>query len=163
MEPKLTEHVREVDGRPVSILVDDVHLLAHFDDFFLPFDEVISLVARALAGTHGYVHTALRVEKTVGRSRCVTVNASSGAFWGLRKSRTYPSHLVHGKPEPTSSLCVWGEWTDASTFRLYTTYAGGTAPREIHDPKIPLSEMDAAIAFWTTHALIADVESATNA
>ncbi len=156
MEPQLTEHVREVDGRSVSILVDDVHLLAHLDDFFVPFEEVISLVARTIAGTHGHVHTALHVEKPVGRSRCVAVSASSDAFWGLRKGRTYPSHLVHGEPEPTSDRCVWGDWTGPSTFRLYTTYAGKPAPSEIHDPQMSLSKMDAAIAFWTTHALIAD-------
>jgi len=41
-------------------------------------------------------------------------------------------------------------------FDLLTCYPGAAAPREIHDPEIPLDEIDDAIAFWSGHALVVD-------
>lgn len=57
---------------------------------------------------------------------------------------------------PTPDFTAWLRREASGELRLITLYAGRPAPREIHDPDIPLDAIDDSIAFWTRHALAAD-------
>jgi hypothetical protein len=57
-------------------------------------------------------------------------------------------------------VCLWG-WWEPDAFIIHTVYPGKVAPREIHDPEIPLSELPAAIEFWRRHAIMTTVDGYT--
>jgi len=151
----LREVALTVDGQPLALLVDDAHLRAHVDDLFVPLDVVFERVGRALGPPEeGFVQRTIRFDAPVGRTGCVP--AGEEAFWGYRRGRDTPSRLVLGEKQPTDRLCAWGEWQAPGRFRLYTAYPGAPAPREIHDPDLPLAALDASIAFWSRHALVVE-------
>ncbi len=154
MDGTTTTAVVTVNGRDVTVTFDETHLLAHVEDFFVPWEEVLRVAATAVdPSTRGMSIATVNVGRPVGRSRLVALDTSDQAYWGFRPGRIRPSHLIACEPRPTHLVTAWGEWTDANTLVLHTVFPGPSAPREIHDPDLPLDEIDASIEFWTTHAL----------
>jgi len=101
-----------------------------------------------------WVHADWQLAEPVGHSGLRRVPANgSVSFWGYRTGRRIPSHLCVGEREPTRSVCIWG-WWEPDAFIIHTIYPGTVAPREIHDPEIPLADLPAAIEFWRRHAII---------
>jgi hypothetical protein len=87
----------------------------------------------------------------VGETGVVRIKGRS--FWGFRRNRDIPSHLVHGKKRKTRRLTVVGRW-EKGGFVLRTVYAGDPAPLEIHDPDIALRQLPESVEFWSTHAIV---------
>jgi hypothetical protein len=146
---------------PVRIVLRDPdHLRAHLDDFRVPLDRALELARaklEALPRRSGIEHFDFAAPEVVGVTGLKRILPwTRGHFWGLREGRSLPSHLIHGRKQPTRRLCVWGVWQDEETFVLHTLYPGRTAPREIHDPELPLAELPAALAFWTRHAIVSE-------
>lgn len=136
---------------------DEAHLLAHVDHFLVPLDRALGWARDHLATTprQGWVHADVRCPEPVGLSGLADLTTGvAGSFWGRRRGRSLPSHLIVGEKTPTEWLCVWGFWQDQDTFVLHTLYPGRKAPREIHDPELPLKDLPEALAFWTTHAIV---------
>lgn len=156
--PHLDALPMSVDGDVVRLVFDAGHVAAHLGDFSVPWRYVVELIASALTSSRtsrsGVVHQVVRAERIVGMSGCVPVASDSGAFWARRRGRAIPSHVVIGHKVPTHDLCVWGEWTAADEFRLFTCYPGRPAPREIHDPGITPDELTESVEFWSSHALV---------
>ncbi len=140
--------------RDVVVTLDAQHLQAHADDFLIPLDEVIRIVVNALdQGKVGSVSATLDLGRPAGVSRLVQLGGDDHAYWGVRPGRALPSHLIDCAPRPTTLITAWGTWTDRDRLNLETVFPGPSAPREIHDPELPLDEIDASIAFWMRHAL----------
>ena len=144
---------------PVRIqLRDEGHLRAHLDDFRVPLERALDWARGRLEESprrSGGEHFDFFAPEVVGVTGLKRIRPwTRGDYWAPRPGRTLPSHLVVGRKRPTRWLCVWGAWQDAETFVLHTLYPGRTAPREIHDPELPLSELPRALAFWTRHAII---------
>lgn len=143
---------------PQDLLVDDLHLEAHLADLRIPLDHALRLVAEAVPDPPDDP-TCIVVDTgaIAGLSGLRRLEPGDAAWWARRPGREYPSHLVAGALVPTRHLTAWvhreRSWPGAP-LRIRTLYAGEPAPREIHDPNLPLDEMDAAIAFWTAHALV---------
>jgi len=140
------------------IIRDEGHLRAHLDDFAVPLEEALGwAVSRLAASTRrsGWEHFDFRAPHIAGLNNLKKIRPwTRGDFWGRRKGRNLPSHLVVGKKAPTDRLCVWGLWQEDGSFLLHTIYPGRAAPREIHDPELALAELPAAIGFWTRHAIV---------
>ena len=148
---------------------DPSHLEAHIRDFFVHpsellqdiYPEVLKMKPEEAAildafkhkKTLGFQHS-FELPEAVGDSGLVNVCESGiSSFWGYRIGRSIPSHLCLGDKEPTNSLCLWGRW-EPGRFVIHTMYPGKVAPREIHDPELPLEETQAAIDFWRCHAIV---------
>ncbi|HKK49176.1 MAG TPA: hypothetical protein VJ932_08765 [Alkalispirochaeta sp.] len=155
---------------------DPSHVEAHRAEFSRPIDVVLEELRPLIAATRPlmdpretagaapdgapplddarWVHTDRQLAEPVGHSglRAVPTDGSR-SFWGYRPGRHIPSHLCVGEREPTHSVCIWG-WWEPDTFIIHTIYPGTVAPREIHDPEIPLADLPAAIEFWRRHAII---------
>ena len=154
-----TEVLLDVGEDSVVVQFDAAHLMAHADDFTISWSDVLNGIAGALGLCDtriGVVHDGFMQASEVGFTGVVEVEPGDSSFWGYRPSRSVPSHLVVGTKVTTRNLCVWGEWLAPDRFDLWTCYPGGPAPREIHDPEIGLDEIDEAIAFWATHAIVID-------
>lgn len=144
---------------------DPSHLEAHRDEFLRPLDEILEELrphaAQRRPAPGGItqhdeleLHGDFELESTVGESGLREVPPDgSESFWAYRPGRSIPSHLCLGKREPTRHVCLWGRWEPAA-FVIHTLYPGRAAPREIHDPEVPLEELPAAIEFWRNHAII---------
>lgn len=144
-----------IGRRTVEIVFDMPHIAAHLTAFEIPFSRVVDLVRRTIARRpRGEVVKAVRSSSNIGVSKCVTLKPRDVAFWGHRPGREIPSHLVVGAGRPTREMTIVGRWLDRKRFFVRTVYPGPLAPREIHDPEITLGEIDEAIAFWSTHALV---------
>ena len=103
---------------------------------------------------HGWLHRAFQYPGTVGITGLRTVPPDgTESFWGYRRNRTTISHLCHGTKEPTDRVCLWG-WWDGEIFIVHTLYPGEAAPREIHDPELPLDEVAKSLEFWRNHAIV---------
>jgi len=137
---------------------DEGHLRAHVDHFSVPLDRALGWARDELAARperSGWSHFDFECPEVVGVTGLKVVEPGrSGDFWARRRGRTLPSHLIVGEKKTTRDLCVWGFWDDEATFVLHTLYPGKVAPREIHDPELPLKDLPAALAFWTTHAIV---------
>jgi hypothetical protein len=137
---------------------DEGHLRAHLDDFLVPIEQALEWTRSRLAESprrSGPEHFDFRAPGIVGYGGLKRILPwTHGDFWAKRKGRAIPSHLIVGRKRPTRWLCVWGHWKDGETFVLHTLYPGRTAPREIHDPELPLSELPVVLKFWTRHAII---------
>ncbi len=148
---------------------DPSHLDAHIRDFLIHPSELLELIhpevlklkpeerdiLDAFKGnkTLGFQHS-FELPDPVGDSGLVNVCESGNpSFWGYRIGRSIPSHLCLEKKELTTSLCLWGRW-EPGKFVIHTMYPGQVAPREIHDPELPLAELQAAVDFWCCHAIV---------
>jgi hypothetical protein len=140
---------------PTIVLRDESHLRAHLDHFREPLDQVLAWVAEELADRtrEGWAHFDFKCPRPVGLTGVKRLRPWDQSFWAARKGRSLPSHLIVGRKRVTRWLCVWGYWKDG-TFVLHTVYPGLRAPREIHDPEIEWSDMGAAVAFWSRHAIV---------
>jgi hypothetical protein len=140
------------------VLRDEGHLRAHSGDFAVPLELALEWAARRLGaspGRSGWEHFDFEAPRIVGLTGLAVLRPwTRGDFWARRRGRALPSHLIVGRKRPTTRLCVWGFWQDAATFILHTLYPGRAAPREIHDPELPLAELPVALKFWTTHAIV---------
>lgn len=135
------------------------HLSAHIADFSLSWPDVVDAIGDSLnrCGTRqGLVHEGFVQKIEVGLTGLVEVERGDPSFWGYRPGRTVPSHLIVGTRVITRELCVWGKWVTRDRFELLTCYPGGPAPREIHDSELGLDQIDEAIEFWSTHAIVVD-------
>jgi len=144
---------------PIDIVFrDETHLRAHLGDFALPLEAALDLVRSRLATSvreSGFVRFDFETPRIVGKTGLAALHPwTRGDFWARRIGRTLPSHLIVGEKRPTRRLCVWGFRRDEGTFVLHTLYPGRVAPREIHDPELPLADLPAALAFWRRHAII---------
>jgi hypothetical protein len=158
-----SEAVAMVGGDEVVVSFDAGHLLAHADDFSLSWSEILDVIAVSLESIEpraGVVHAGFMQEGVVGMTGVATLDGSDSSFWGYRPGRDVPSHLIVGAKGATREICVWGEWLSHDRFDLWTCYPGGPAPREIHDPDLALTDIDASIAFWSVHAIIIDSSTA---
>ena len=154
---------------------DPAHLEAHRQDFLLPLGEVLAIAREALirrrAGRLPPATAASgtdfgqplwecfpqRCPRAVGRSGLATLRPwTRGDYWACRPGRNRPSHLIPGRLRPTRNLCIWGYWESADNFVIHTLYPGVPAPREIHDPELPVADLAQAIRFWTEHAIIVE-------
>lgn len=137
---------------------DEEHEKAHIDHFSVPLDLALQWVRARLEGLprrSGCEHFDFKAPQKVGLTGLKTIWPwTHGDFWARRRGRTLPSHLIAGRKRSTRRLCVWGFWQDEGTFVLHTLYPGRVAPREIHDPELPLSELPKALKFWTRHAIL---------
>lgn len=136
------------------LVLDETHLAAHLDAFALPRDALLVHVA-ALLHDAGAEPTGREVEldRIVGTSALIELRPEHRPYWGYRVGRSTPSHLLRAHPEPTRWLTAWGHRDQSGVIHVATAYPGRIAPREIHDPDLPLDAIDASIAFWTAHAL----------
>jgi len=146
-------------SRPVRIVFrDETHLVAHRDDFSVPLQQVLDWIRARLEADgprSGWTHIDFKTPQPLGLGGLRRLYPwSRGDFWARRRGRRLPSHLIVGRKRPTRWLCVWGLWADEETFTLHTMYPGRVAPREIHDPELPLSELPGALAFWSRHAIV---------
>lgn len=144
---------------------DPEHLEAHRHEFTRPVEEILEElrpVVRAESGqersqggfVRRWVHIDAELSGPVGVSGLRSVDPDgSMSFWAYRRGRQIPSHLCLGEGELTNRACIWGWWEDAE-FVIHTLYPGRVAPREIHDPEIPLGELPVAIEFWRQHAIL---------
>ena len=140
-------------------LRDEAHLLAHVDHFAVPLETALGWVKDQLTARvehSGWAHFDFICPQVVGLTGLLDVGSESGGFWARRRGRSIPSHLVVGDKAPTTRLCVWGFWQDETTFVLHTLYPGRVAPREIHDPELPVSVLPEALAFWTRNAIVVE-------
>jgi hypothetical protein len=158
------------EKRDITIVIaDPTHLAAHEPDFILQLEAALELVRRKLTDTEPVfgclISDGILADSPVGRSglaelddqgRTGLFGGHRRSFWGYRRQRSIPSHLIEGKKESTNSLCFAGWWVTSAEFRLHTLYPGTPAPREIHDPEISLDELDEAVRFWSRHAIIVD-------
>lgn len=151
------------EKRRVAVIVKDpAHLEAHRAEFAEGLEGALELAAEALGARgrrHGETEAAFAVHcgRIVGYGGLARVRPwTRGDFWAPRNGRSIPSHLIIAKRRPTRFLCVWGEWRDEATFLLHTLYPGKPAPREIHDPALPASELPASIRFWIRHAIVVE-------
>lgn len=142
---------------------DQSHLEAHRADFLFPLEEIMTIVEaaanrRSRTGGGSYPREdkfVCKCGKAVGRGGLARIWPwTRGDYWASRPGRSIPSHLIRGKARKTANLCVWGFWVGPDTFEIHTIYPGKPAPREIHDPALPLAEISRAVAFWKTHAII---------
>lgn len=137
---------------------DEGHLRAHIDDFSVPLDQALDWARERLEASprrSGWEHFDFQAPALVGVTGLQRLRPwSHGDFWAPRKGRTRPSHLIVGSKIPTKRLCVWGFWETSERFVLHTLYPGTVAPREIHDPELPLQNLPEALRFWTRHAII---------
>jgi len=137
---------------------DEGHLRAHVDHFSVPLDTALGWVKVQLASRperSGWSHFDFAAPQAVGFTGLRALWPwTKGAFWAKRRGRSIPSHLIVGTKTKTNRLCVWGFWPDPGTFVLHTLYPGRVAPREIHDPEIPLAELPGALKFWSGHAIV---------
>ncbi len=148
---------------------DPSHLDAHIRDFLIHPSELLGLIysdVLDLKPEENVIIDAFKgkiklgfqqsfeLSEPVGDSGLVNVCESGiSSFWGYRIGRSIPSHLCLGKKEQTNRLCLWGRW-EPGKFVIHTMYPGQVAPREIHDPAIPLEELQEAIDFWRCHAIV---------
>lgn len=144
---------------------DPDHLAAHRDEFSRPVEQLLEELRPFVADApiterddggrrRLWVHTDAELSAPVGISGLREVPPDgSASFWAYRRGRRIPSHLCLGEGEPTCLACIWGWWEDES-FVIHTLYPGRVAPREIHDPELPLRDIPAAIEFWRRHAII---------
>jgi hypothetical protein len=138
---------------------DESHFRAHAAEMLISRSEAEDLMRRALAGgqRQGEVMLAVRHSRPVGFSGLRRVSLRDRhSFWGFRPQRSIPSHLIRARRRRTRWLCFRGAWADDRTFLLETFYPGRPAPREIHDPELPASELKQAVAFWSTHAIVVE-------
>jgi len=152
--------------RKLTIRVrDQSHLEAHRTDFLFPLEEIMTIVEAALerrattpeGGFPREDRFVCRCGKPVGKGGLARIWPWTwGDYWAPRPGRTIPSHLIPGNARKTGNLCVWGFWEGREAFTIHTLYPGKPAPREIHDPELPLAEMSRAVAFWKTHAIIVE-------
>jgi hypothetical protein len=143
----------------IAIVVrDEAHLQAHLADFLVPLETALGWARSRLQDSPrriGEERLECRAPGIVGVTGLATLRPwTRGAFWGRRRGRTIPSHLIVGRKCATRWLCIWGAWRGEDTFVLHTLYPGRAAPREIHDPEISVEELPRAIAFWSRHAII---------
>ena len=140
------------------------HLEAHRDEFLRPVDQILNelrpLAARErpqqIPAERVWLHADWELATIVGTSGLHTVPPDgSQSFWAYRRGRNVPSHLCLARREPTRWVCLWG-WWETGAFVIHTMYPGRIAPREIHDPEIPLDELPAAIEFWRNHAIVTE-------
>ncbi|HUX38338.1 MAG TPA: hypothetical protein VMV44_10595 [Rectinemataceae bacterium] len=140
------------------IMRDEAHLRAHLGDFAVPLEEALGWARQRLQASkrrEGWEHFDFEAPKRAGLGGLRTLRPwTRGDFWARRRGRSLPSHLIVGKKSPTRRLCVWGFWRSDKVFVLHTLYPGRRAPREIHDPELPLAELPAALRFWTRHAIV---------
>lgn len=105
-----------------------------------------------------WLHRDFEMDREIGVTGLrVVPEDGSQSFWAYRQGRKIPSHLSLGSKEPTRWVCLWGWWEDTAEnplFVVHTIYPGRVAPREIHDPDLPLRDIAAAIRFWKNHAII---------
>lgn len=148
------ERVLDTPRGRLVVQWDADHLVAHLGDFLVPFDEVLDRAAEALAdaGEELAIRT-VEAPHPVGYSRLVALSPGDPAYWGYRERRMYLSHLAPGPPSPTRLLTAWGRRPSPDRLVLHTVFAGGPAPREIHDPDLSPDAVDTSITFWTRHAL----------
>ena len=162
---------------------DPSHLDAHREDFSRPVEDILEELRPLVAPTRPradafeapktgrddaanlddtrWVHADWELSRVAGMSGLCRIRADgSESFWAYRTGRHIPSHLCLGHPKPTRSVCLWG-WWEPDAFIIHTIYPGKAAPREIHDPEIPLSELPAAIEFWRLHAIITAADGYT--
>ncbi len=144
---------------PIKVKVmDPGHLEAHRSDFFFGLEEILAGIGKLLANRpyrEGPFCETLDWGVPVGLTGLkVLEGRDEGDFWGFRRGRTIPSHLIRAEKMPTNSLCCWGEWEDRETFLLHTCYAGNPAPREIHSPRLEMEDMKVSVDFWSRHAII---------
>lgn len=136
---------------------DEEHLRAHLADFAVSLDTALDWAREQLASRPhvGWAHFDFEAPQVVGRTGLVDVASIPGKdFWGRRLGRALPSHLVVGPKALTKSLCVWGFWESENDFVLHTMYPGKVAPREIHDPELPLHDLPSSLKFWSAHAIV---------
>lgn len=147
-----------MSSAPRIVLRDEAHLRAHLADFSVPLEEALEWAAERLgleSRRTGWAHLEFAARRQVGFGGLKRLHLwSRGDFWARRRGRRLPSHLIVGRKRATRYLCVWGVWADEESFMLHTIYPGKVAPREIHDPELPLEELPAALAFWTRHAIV---------
>jgi len=148
---------------------DPSHLDAHIRDFLihpsklleLIYPEVLDLKPEAELIQDAlnrkeelWLQQSFLLSEPVGKSGLKNVcEDGNSSFWGYRIGRTLPSHLCLGAKELTKSLCLWGRW-EPGKFVIHTMYPGQVAPREIHDPELPLKELQTAIDFWRCYAIV---------
>lgn len=140
------------------VVRDESHLRAHADHFAVPIDTALEWAAARLeasARRTGWEHLDFEAPEVTGVTGLKTLWPwTRGDFWACRRGRRLPSHLILGEKRPTRRLCVHGLWQEDGSFLLHTLYPGRAAPREIHDPELPLADLPAALRFWTRHAII---------
>ncbi len=145
------------------VIADESHFAAHASEMLIGREEIEAIIRRSLEESprSGHVRKSVRHSRAVGYTGLKRVRLRDAAsFWGRRPKRGILSHLIEAPRRKTRELCFWGDWIDGTHFRLVTFYPGRPAPREIHDPGISAAEMKEAVAFWATHAIIADPGSA---
>ena len=154
-----------IDSRIGSVLwqwADPDHFTAHAHDFIQAPDEVLAQLAPTVAkamqaagsGEDSVYQKDFELPAPVGWSGLVDVTTTgSESFWGYRLGRTIPSHLSLGEKEQTRFVCLWGSLS-RDRFVIHTMYPGRVAPREIHDPNLPLSEIPRALEFWSRFAMV---------
>lgn len=142
---------------------DESHFAAHSDDFIVDPQDMLNalsiMLPRQLTREQRVPQSGeeiiygFHMPQTVGYTGLRELDSENAAFWAFRKGRTYPSHLILGEKALTNELCLWGQMQDEH-FLIHTLYPGSPAPREIHDPQLPIEDIDRSIDFWTKHAII---------
>ena len=145
------------------------HLDAHIRDFLIHPSELLELIYLEVLDLKPeaeliqdalnrkeelWLQQSFLLSESVGKSGLKNICEDGiSSFWGYRIGRTLPSHLCLGEKELTKSLCLWGRW-EPGKFVIHTMYPGQVAPREIHDPELPLKELQTAIDFWRCYAIV---------
>ena len=148
---------------------DPAHMDAHIRDFLTDPSDILASIHEQIAALRPdeediqnaferheelWLHQDIQFPEPVGwtglREVCTDETPS---FWGYRTGRSLPSHLCLGEKEQTAWLCLWGRW-EPGRFVIHTIYPGRVAPREIHDPELPIEKLQESIDFWRCHAIV---------
>lgn len=100
----------------------------------------------------------INMDRIIGGCHCVSTSPEDTIVWENRPGRTIPSRMVLNRtPEPTNFLTM-GICRDRidGLDTIFTAWIGTLSPKEIYDPRLEDNEREAAVAFWATHALIAE-------
>lgn len=130
------------------------HLEAHPEAMAL-LEEAIGMVTMPESG--GFLLTTIDMGRIVGLNGCLPVVDNGQMYFAFRKGRDVPSHVLVGiEKQPTSLFTVIaGISDDGTSWQLYTSFPGPSAPREPHDPGV-IDNNAAEIEFWTQNGLVHD-------
>lgn len=137
------------------------HLRAH--------PEVLALLPEAIGRVElpkdgSFLATEVEMERVVGRSGCVPMDASCGldglASFAFRVGREKPSRVVmHLEGDTTTKVVVlaFASKESTRTYVLVTSFVGELAPKEPWDRNIrSQEERQESLDFWCSNALTWD-------
>ena len=134
------------------------HMLAHAD-------VDLSFVAEAIATNDTYNGPfeikSYDLGRIIGTTKCIELTDAirSKRFWAKRKGRKINSSLIMDEQPIATSMIVVGICLDKDGFhKMFTSFYGELATKEIDDPRLTDEERPEAEEFWNNHALIVTPE-----